>query len=716
MSSDLTACVLALLNGLWQAPLIALATWLLVRVALRTSAATRYAAWCVALVAAVASPVLTLQRFVRLPVSDAVLVAVVAVWALGAFAVLARTAFAAAALARIKRVAFPLAPSERAGLASWRALSPRTRDLRLCVSDEVDMPAAIGLFDAMVVLPQWLAGECSAAELDRLVLHEAAHLRRCDDWTKLLQNVAVALLFFNPAVRWIAAQMDLEREVACDDAAVASDADAASYASSLTRIARSAAWASRFALAPAAFNARRTLSLRIERLLGERNAARGISARALAGTTVALVLAFAGIRLVTPAATSAFTLPQDDPAVRAQALGLYARLVRGGVPPPAHAELRYWRQAEASLAAMGGVSNFQLRSLEAENGASVYVYGATIRMGTVTMRVTTSDARRVTAFVVEAHGDDPHRPFAYLASNVEAPPAVPAADARNIALSTAILDRVGDGLWPNWTKAPFAIALVTPHGPIEINFTKPGPLPSLPPLPPGVEATFPLPNGVPTIFMGEPQFVKAKTPIRWSVTLLHEHFHQWQDSWPGYFPATQHLGLAASRTDGMWMLNYPFPYAASAPDAAYATLAGRLVDALAAIGTPRFEGATARYLAARRAFKATLRPKDYKYFAFQCWQEGVARYTEVSIAQLAAREHARDRTFLTDGQGNGLAADSAATYASILQHLRKPDALRTDERVNFYALGAGEALVLDRVAPGWRSRYLDPRMDLSAYF
>src|SRR5437588_12370001 len=107
---------------------------------------------------------------------------------------------------------------------------------------------------------------------------------------------------------------------------------------------------------------------------------------------------------------------------------------------------------------------------------------------------------------------------------VAAGPATPSpADVQNIALSTAIVQRVGDRLWPNWTQTPFAIDLLTASGPALINFAQPIPVPSYPPQ---FEATFPLSNGVPTVVIGEPQFTQANTPTRWSVTLLHEHFHQ----------------------------------------------------------------------------------------------------------------------------------------------------------------------------------------------
>lgn len=286
----------------------------------------------------------------------------------------------------------------------------------------------------------------------------------------------------------------------------------------------------------------------------------------------------------------------------------------------------------------------------------------------------------------------------------------PPADAPNIALSATILHRVGDLLWPDWSKAPFAIDLITANGPVEVNFERPVPAPSFPP---ELEATFPWPNGVPTIVIGEPQFTQAKTPIRWSVTLIHEHFHQWQDAWPGYYPAVRQLGLAPpGKQNALWMLNYPFPYQNSRVNGAYATMANRLADALQAIGKPEFKSDAAAFFSAQDAFRQLLRPKDYRYFSFQCWQEGTARYTEIAIARLASQTHASDPSFLTDAQSTALAQDAQETYERVTKLLHTP--LSSVGRSSFYALGAGEALVLEQVSPSWRAHYLNAHMDLDA--
>ena len=283
-------------------------------------------------------------------------------------------------------------------------------------------------------------------------------------------------------------------------------------------------------------------------------------------------------------------------------------------------------------------------------------------------------------------------------------------DARNIALATAIVQRVGDEIWPGWSKTAFQIDLLTQDGPVLVNVDRPFTPPNFPR---DLEATIELETG-PIIIIGQPKYTQAATPLRWSVTLLHEHFHQWQYSWPDYHAATTALNLARGEKGGMWMLDYPFPYTDARVNAAYARLSSNLADALQAIGTPRFGEAAKRYLRSRQAFKALLSPDDYKYFAFQCWQEGTARYTEIRVAQLAARAHGSDPSFLTDAQSAALMRMSGAIYWSVQQRLRTIP-LRVDKRIDFYAVGAGEALLLDQLAPGWHGRYLDRAMDLRAF-
>ena len=296
------------------------------------------------------------------------------------------------------------------------------------------------------------------------------------------------------------------------------------------------------------------------------------------------------------------------------------------------------------------------------------------------------------------------------ALSAAAGPAPSPQDAQNIAFATAIVRRIGDDVWPGWSKTPFQIDLLTQDGPVLVNVDRPFAPPNFPR---DLEATIELDTG-PIIVIGQPKYTQAATPLRWSITLLHEHFHQWQYAWPQYHAATKALNLARGDKTGMWMLDYPFPYTDARVDAAYATLSSSLADALQAIASPAFPEEAKRYLRSRETFRSLLAPDDYSYFAFQCWQEGTARYTEIRVAQLAALEHRRDPSFLTDAQSAALMRMSGEIYWSVLQRLRTIP-LGVDKRVDFYAVGAGEALLLDQLAPGWHRRYLDRAMDLRAF-
>jgi hypothetical protein len=129
-----------------------------------------------------------------------------------------------------------------------------TRRVSLCTSERVQVPAAIGLIDPVVVIPTWM-------------LDELAHLRRRDDWTNLAQQVVKALFFFHPAVWWIEKKISLEREMACDDAVIAETARPRAYAECLQRMAEKTLVRRTIALAQAAFGRVRQTSMRVAQIL-----------------------------------------------------------------------------------------------------------------------------------------------------------------------------------------------------------------------------------------------------------------------------------------------------------------------------------------------------------------------------------------------------------------------------------------------------------------
>lgn len=150
------------------------------------------------------------------------------------------------------------------------------RGVRLCSSDLVKVPAAFGLWSPAVVIPEWALRELSAEELNQVVLHELAHLRRWDDWTNLAQQVVTALFFFHPAIWWIEKNAALEREMACDDAVLAVTAQPRAYAACLARLAERSFAHRSLVLAQAALGKVRQISTRVAQILDkDRPAASG---------------------------------------------------------------------------------------------------------------------------------------------------------------------------------------------------------------------------------------------------------------------------------------------------------------------------------------------------------------------------------------------------------------------------------------------------------
>ena len=291
-----------------------------------------------------------------------------------------------------------------------------------------------------------------------------------------------------------------------------------------------------------------------------------------------------------------------------------------------------------------------------------------------------------------------------------------------------LAEKLGDDLWAGWTKAPFAVLLVTSEKEFLIRHPRPSEdFKSLgydPRLKSEVcyrdrkfdthlLATFPAVGGISTIVIGQAENTASKTSTPWVVTLLHEHFHQLQDAQPNFFKDTEALNLSGGDQTGMWMLNYPFPYTSPPVAQQVRLLCDLLVEALN--DKTHSSSKLAKYLAARDALKKLLTAADYKYLSFQLWKEGIARYTEDRVAHWAATNYEPTREFRELKDFTTFTAAAAQVRAGIINEL---STLKLDEyqRVAFYPLGAAEGLLLDRADPTWRRRYFAEKFDNRKYF
>jgi hypothetical protein len=303
-------------------------------------------------------------------------------------------------------------------------------------------------------------------------------------------------------------------------------------------------------------------------------------------------------------------------------------------------------------------------------------------------------------------------------------------DRIRLAEAFRIAESLGEQLWPGWNKAPIGVLLVTPEVEFLIRHDRPSPDftftygdPSLKSKvyfrkrtqPVDRLATFPLVGGVPTIVIGQAENTSTKTSSSWVVTLLHEHFHQLQYSQPGYYNDVNALGLTRGDQTGMWMLNYPFPYDWHEMKDHFSLLGRLLADAINAKSQSEFAVRFSAYLKQRRELEHTLSPDDYRYLSFQMWQEGIARYTEYRMAKLAAGRYRPTKAFRALKDYQPFARVAEETKENILAELGSAQ-LGTSQRVLFYALGAGEGLMLDRLNPTWRQHYLTEKFYLDKYF
>jgi beta-lactamase regulating signal transducer with metallopeptidase domain len=192
-------------------------------------------------------------------------------------------------------------------------LAKRLGRVRLAISPDAPGPMAAGLFHPSVILPEGAIQRIGAAEMAALLEHELAHIERRDVLAALAQRIAIALLWWSPAMYWISRRIDEERESACDETAVLRTGDARAFARSLTSQAETQLWARAPKMAAGAIGRRSQFSRRIKRLV-EMARAGGVPAHysgRLAFTGLALAVAIAAF--LTPKLAIA-DVPRAPPA------------------------------------------------------------------------------------------------------------------------------------------------------------------------------------------------------------------------------------------------------------------------------------------------------------------------------------------------------------------------------------------------------------------
>ncbi|GAB4405327.1 MAG: hypothetical protein OHK0039_06190 [Bacteroidia bacterium] len=212
------------------------------------------------------------------------------------------------------------------------------RVVHLRVSSWIQTPLTMGHFRPVILLPMGMLTGMDPAQIQAILLHELAHIRRYDFLLNIFQALAESLLFYHPAYWWISARIHEAREHSCDDLAVAHCGNALVYARALTEIETRKQTTSSLTplLAPSLAGRRRhELLARIRRLVQPEPVSTPVHLRLLLMSS--LVLAVSGLAWLAPELRREITRA-DDPIGN----GWYLAEMPGLVCPLPAAQYAAW--------------------------------------------------------------------------------------------------------------------------------------------------------------------------------------------------------------------------------------------------------------------------------------------------------------------------------------------------------------------------------------
>jgi beta-lactamase regulating signal transducer with metallopeptidase domain len=316
------AAVSALFSAIWEGSALAVCVALCLRTVPRLTAASRSLIWLTVFCLLVALHIGTSfsarigggspAHAIHLDLGWSV--AILSLWAM--LSLWRGTQLVSSAI-RLSKLASRATP-----LALDPALSPiieSGRTATLCTSTEVERPSVFGFFRPRILIPPALIEKLTASELKQVVLHEMEHLRRRDDWTNLLQKVALVLFPLNPVLLWVERRLCAERELACDDRVLRSSTPPKAYAICLTRLAEFSMIQRSLSLALGAWERQSELVRRVHRLL--RRPAESMGVRTAQFVTVGMILgALGGVIALSRAPQVISFAPAAQPALQARAV------------------------------------------------------------------------------------------------------------------------------------------------------------------------------------------------------------------------------------------------------------------------------------------------------------------------------------------------------------------------------------------------------------
>jgi beta-lactamase regulating signal transducer with metallopeptidase domain len=292
----------SVISGLWQGIALAAGAALCLRLVPKTTAAVRFTVWTGVFAALALLPLFhaylwrtategSAGRGPMVHVDERWSFAIAVLWLAMSVCRGVKLVEGAVRLRRIWKRAVPVSAEQRGGaVLAKTGTRIAMRGAQLCTSADVDRPSVIGFLSPRILIPEGLFGQLSEQELEQIVLHEAGHLRRADDWMNLLQKLSLVLVPLNPVLVWIERQLCFERELACDDEVLVLTGSPKTYAMCLTNLAEHRLERRTAALSLGAWERRSELGRRVHRILRRGETMSGRQARIVV-VTLGLVLA-----------------------------------------------------------------------------------------------------------------------------------------------------------------------------------------------------------------------------------------------------------------------------------------------------------------------------------------------------------------------------------------------------------------------------------------
>jgi GWxTD domain-containing protein len=160
---------------------------------------------------------------------------IVAVWLFGVILLFSRMSLGLIVAQRMKTLAVESVPEELRLVFDGVCQRLRvTRSTQLYNSAVVQVPVVIGWLQPVILLPVGCLIGLSASQVEALLAHELAHIRRHDYLVNVFQSIVETFLFYHPATWWISEQIRREREYCCDDLAIGISGDPLAYAKALS--------------------------------------------------------------------------------------------------------------------------------------------------------------------------------------------------------------------------------------------------------------------------------------------------------------------------------------------------------------------------------------------------------------------------------------------------------------------------------------------------